>query len=451
MGEVIAACATAAGLAAIGVVRLSGQGCAEVVGQVFTPQRGGAVSALPERRLCLGTLKGRDGRLLDQCLCVYSRAPHTYTGEDTVELHCHGSPAVLAAALEALFAAGARQALPGEFTRRAFLNGRMDLTQAEAVIDLIEAETAEAAANAALQVGGALRQKIEAVYERLLALPAHFHAVIDYPDEDIEPFELTHYAPELQGALDELHALRDSYARGQVLKEGVRAVILGKPNVGKSSLLNALAGFERVIVTPRAGTTRDTVEHTVRLGGVLLRLTDTAGIHDTGDEIEQLGVARSLAAAKEAQLALFVCDGSQPLDEEDLRAIAAAQAAPCAIGLINKTDLPAVVHELPFETVISLSAATGEGLQQLEDFVAARFGASGSVDGSLVTNARQAGALDRAIAALRDTLQALQAGLTPDAALTDLERALGALGELTGRVVREDVVAQIFSRFCVGK
>ena len=384
-------------------------------------------------------------------MAVYSRAPHTYTGEDTVELQCHGSPAVLSAALQALIAHGARMALPGEFTKRAFLNGRMDLTQAEAVIDLIEATTAEAAANAASQVGGTLRRSVEGIYDALTDVLAHFHATVDYPDEDIDPFELSQQRDMLFEQAAKLRRLSSSYARGQVLKDGVSAVILGRPNVGKSSLLNALAGYDRVIVTATAGTTRDTVEEQVRVGGVLLRLTDTAGIRDTDDEIERMGVDRSLQAAEQARLALFVCDGSEPLTEEDHRAMAAAKQAEVAIGLSNKSDLQQVVTELPFDTVLTISAKDQKGLAPLEEAIRARFGTDTADAGSILTNARQAGAVEQALTALQRALDSLDLGFTPDAVLFDVEAALTALGEITGRQMREEVVSRIFSRFCVGK
>lgn len=450
MADVIVALATAAAQSAIGILRLSGDGCCEVVETLFTPNRGTLRDA-PDRKLTLGTLRDGAGRIIDHCMAAYSRAPHTYTGEDTVELQCHGSPALLSAALTALIARGARMAQPGEFTKRAFVNGRMDLTQAEAVIDLIEATSAEAAANAASQVGGALKRSVEGIYDRLTDVLAHFHAVVDYPDEDIDPFELSQNRDLLAAEAAQLAGLLGSYERGQILKSGVHAVILGRPNVGKSSLLNALAGFDRVIVTATAGTTRDTVEELVRVGGVLLRLIDTAGIRDTADEIERMGVERSLQAAEGAQLALFVCDGSEPLTEEDHRAIEAAKKASFAIGLINKSDLPQVVKSLPFDTVLTISARDARGLTELEQIIRARFGTADHVSGSILTNARQAGAVEQAHAALQRALSALDAGFTPDAVLTDVEAALTALGEITGKQMREEVVNRIFSRFCVGK
>lgn len=453
MSDVIAAIATGRVPCAIGILRLSGPGCAEAAGRVFTLRGGMPLAQAPNRKLMLGTLRDRQGRVIDEALAVYTRAPHSYTGEDTVELQCHGSPAMLAAGLEALLAAGARQALPGEFTKRAFLNGQLDLTQAEAVIDLIDAETAEAAANAAGQLGGALLRRIDPVYNDLRDLCSHFHAVLDYPDEDIEDFGRDELAQTLRRAAEAVSALLSTYERGKILRQGVRTVLLGRPNAGKSSLFNALAGFDRVIVTEIAGTTRDTVEEPVKVGGVLLRLTDTAGIREAGDRIEAMGVERSERAAREAQLAIFVCDGSRPLDAEDERAMQAALDAPEHIAVVNKSDLPLCIslEALPFDTVFTLSAATGEGLDALTREIARRFAADTRCDGSLLTNPRQFGALSRAQDALARAEQALLAGVTPDAVLTDVELAMQALGEITGRTVREDITNRIFERFCVGK
>lgn len=453
VAEVIAAIATGKSPCAIGILRLSGDGCAEVAGRVFTCQSGRPLSETPDRRLVLGTLHDERGRAVDQALAVYCRAPRTYTGEDTVELQCHGSPAALNAGLLALCAAGARPAGPGEFTRRAFLNGRIDLTGAEAVIDLIDAQTADAAANAAAQLGGALYRRIEPVYDALTDLCSHFHAVLDYPDEDIPDFRLGAFEKTLGDArtrLDELYATCD---RGRILKHGVRVALLGRPNVGKSSLLNALAGYERVIVTDIPGTTRDTVEETVSLGGLPVRLIDTAGIRDSDDPIETLGVSRSEQAAREADLAIFLCDGAEPLTEEDRRAMQTAAQARHSLGLINKSDLPQRVlpESLPFETVFSVSAQTGEGLERIAAHLRALFGGDAPCDGGILTNVRQQQAVLRANEALARALEAMRAGITPDAVLTEIEAAMQALGELTGRSVREDVTNRIFERFCVGK
>ncbi len=453
MNDIIAAVATGKVPCAIGILRLTGMGCAEVAGRVFTPDNGKPLAEAPNRKLILGTVRDRQGRIIDQALAVFCRAPHSYTGEDTVELQCHGSPAMLSAALEALFAAGARQALPGEFTKRAFLNGQLDLTQAEAVIDLIDAETADAAANAAGQLGGSLLRKIEPVYQSMTDLCSHFHAVLDYPDEDIEDFGLAQFSDTLQSSADALNALLATYERGRHLRHGVKTVLLGRPNAGKSSLLNALAGYERVIVTEIAGTTRDTVEEPVRLGRVFLRLTDTAGIREASDRIEALGVARSEQAAQEAELAIFVCDSSVPLNDEDRRAMDAAKRAPHSLAVLNKCDCAPCVtaQELPFDTVLTISAKTGENLQTLREHLETLFADGAPCDGSLLTNARQFGAITRASEAISRARRSLTLGITPDAVLTDVEEAMTALGEVIGRTVREDITNRIFERFCVGK
>ena len=453
MADTIAAIGSGKIPCAIGILRLSGDHCAQIANQVFTLQAGIPIWDAPNRKLMIGTLQDVQGRVIDQALMVYTRAPHTYTGEDTVELQCHGSPAVLAAGLEALFAAGARQALPGEFTKRAFLNGQMDLTQAEAVIDLIDAETTDAAANAAGQVGGALIRKLEPIYQSLVDLCSHFHAVLDYPDEDIADFQLENFTGVLEDNKAQLTRMLDTCAHGQYLKRGVQTVLLGKPNVGKSSLLNALAGFDRVIVTEIPGTTRDTVEQTVKLGRTLFRLLDTAGIRQTNDQIEAMGVERSRQAAEQADLALFLCDGSKPLEPEDQEAIQTAKLAKHAVGVINKCDLAPCVRpdELPFGQVFSISAKQGLGLDELSQALQALFSDATPCDGSILTNARQTDAVRRARDAMELALEGLYAHTTPDAVLLDVEAAMQAMGELTGKTIREDITQRIFERFCVGK
>ena len=453
MSHVIAAVSTGNQISAIGILRLTGDGCATVAGKVFTLNNGQPLTDAPNRKLMLGNLHDAQGRIIDSCLAVYTRAPHTYTGEDTVEIQCHGSPAVLAAGLEALYLAGAQPAKRGEFTKRAFLNGQLELTQAEAVIDLIEAETADAAANAAGQVGGILQKKLAPIYNDLTDLCSHFHAVLDYPDEDIDDFHLESYTSALRNNAKALYALLQTYGQGRILRQGVAAAIVGKPNVGKSSLLNALAGYERVIVTEIAGTTRDTVEENIMLGSTRLRLIDTAGIRETDDRIEAMGVERSKSAAENADLVLFVCDGSQPLTSEDQAVIEVCAEHENAIALINKSDLGQAVvpSDLPFMTVIPICVKTGSGLDQLADVVDTMFAGQTPCDGSVLTNPRQYDAIRRAYEAMLRALQGMKLGLTPDAALTDVEAAMEAMGEVTGATVREDITARIFERFCVGK
>ena len=453
MAHPIAAIATGLVRSGIGILRMSGDGCIDLANRVFALYNGQALSSLPDRKLTRGTLFDAQNRPIDEAMVFVSHVPHSYTGEDTVEFQCHGSPAVLTAGLSALLSNGFHQAGPGEFTKRAFLNGQMDLTQAEAVIDLIDAETADAAANAAGQVAGVLRKQLDPIYDSLMDICSHFHAVLDYPDEDIESFRLQAYADTLTSASKKLDALLSSCRRGNFIKNGVQAAILGAPNAGKSSLLNALAGFDRVIVTDIPGTTRDAVEQTVTLGRHLLRLLDTAGIRDTSDTVEHLGVERSFQAAQSCQLAFFVVDGSKPLTPEDEAAMDAALQAPEAIAILNKQDLPCVIDpsELPFSYVIPVSCAKQAGLDLLEQALDMVFDDEAPCAGSILTNARQADAIAKSRASIEAALSSLRLGMTPDAVLVDVEAAMEALGEATGRVVREDITNRIFERFCVGK
>ena len=455
MSDTIAAIATPAQPGAIGILRLSGAGTCAALDAVFRAKNGKNAGAQRSRTMVLGELLDETGQVIDNVLCVVFPAPHSYTGEDCAELHCHGSPIVLDAGLRALFAAGCRQATGGEFTKRAFLNGQLDLIQAESVVDLIDAETAQQAHNAVCQLDGALSRTVGRIYDELMDMAARFYAVVDYPDEDIEDLQRQEMLDILRRAQGELESLVAGFSRGRLMKLGVPTVLLGKPNAGKSSLLNALLGYDRAIVTDVAGTTRDTVEEKAEVGGVLLRLIDTAGIRQGGDAVEALGVERSRAAAKNASLAVLVLDGSRPLTQEDEDAIALAQTVPHLIVAVNKSDLPRAVDigglADRFDNVASVSAATGEGLDVLTDAIAAQFPADSTASGALLTNARQADAANRALSAVAEARSALRIGMTADVVLTDCESALAALGELNGKQVRDDLIDTIFSRFCVGK
>ena len=459
--DVIAAVATGSAVTAIGIVRVSGEGCAALCERVFRAANGKPLADQPPRRMVFGEMLDREGRVIDRGLAVRFPGPNSYTGEESAEFHCHGSPVVLRELLSALFAAGARQAGPGEFTKRAFLNGRMDLTEAEAVIDLIDAETAAAARNAAAQLDGGLRRKLEPIQDALLEVSSRFYAVVDYPDEDIEDVRPEEIAAALTSAASGLGALLATAGRGRVLKNGVRTAIVGRPNAGKSSLLNALAGYDRAIVTDIPGTTRDTVEESAVCGGVLLRLIDTAGIRATDDPVERLGVERSRQAVVSAELVIALIDGTGDITEEDREILELARTSPHYIVAESKSDLlppgEARVLSLPRgvrgpDAYLSLSSVAPGGLRPLERALARIFPAGDPGEaGGLLTDQRQEDAARRARDAVGRALEALEDGMTPDAVLTDAEEALDALGELTGRTAKEEIVSRIFSRFCVGK
>lgn len=452
MADTIAAVSTGFQVSAIGIVRLSGDRAIEYADRLFSPVSGQPLSASEDRKLIYGKLFSRDGTLLDICLSTISHAPSSYTGENTAEFQCHGSPVVLRTLLEELFALGARQALPGEFTKRAFINGRLELTSAEAVADIIDADSRESLKNAAGQLSGAIAAKVEKLYSSLADISSHYHAVLDYPDEDIEPFTLSRYENVISDGIRSLEALLSTFSRGKLMSSGIPAVIAGKPNVGKSSLLNALLGYDRAIVTSVPGTTRDTIEEKLLLGGVTLRLTDTAGIHSTDDTVEELGVERSLRAVKDSVLVIAVVDGSRPPDGEDMEIVRSAEKAEKGIVVISKKDISGT--EFGIETslpVVRISSVTGEGIDSLEKAVCSLFPLPDVPAGEILTNSRHADVVGRALEYLRSARDAMRSGMTPDIVLTETEGAMQTIGELNGRTVREDITNRIFARFCVGK
>ena len=447
MADTIAAISTAPAKSAIGIIRISGDDALSISKKVFL----GDLSV--PRMMNTGKIISADGEVCDYGMGVFFKAPKSFTGEDSVELYCHGSTAVLRSVLSALYAAGARPANPGEFTNRAFLNGKMDLTQAEAIIDLIDSETELAAKNAAEQMNGALGREISALSAELTAIAAEFYAFVDYPDDDIEQTERDELSKKLYELSDRAKQLAGTYDNGRIFREGIKVALIGRPNVGKSSLLNALLGTDRSIVTDMEGTTRDTIEESLRVNSLALRLIDTAGLREADNEPERLGIERSEAAAKDADIVIAVFDGSAPLDDFDLRALEIAKKQR-SICVINKNDLGVVCDRSIFENLntIELSAKERIGTDKLLDKICEIFNTSEiPCDGKTVTNPRHASTLNRAEARIRAAADAFADGIFADLAVCDIEEAINTLGEITGASAQDSILTEIFSRFCVGK
>ena len=452
--SVIAAIATPLAPAGLGVVRLSGEGCIALADRLFRPLSADkTLTGLAGYSALYGHVFDADGDI-DDCVALIFRAPHSYTGEDVVELSCHGGVYLLQRVLRAALDAGAEPAEAGEFTKRAFLNGKMDLTGADAVMDLIGAQGDLAARTALATREGAVFRALAEVKASLLAAAAQMAAYVDYPDEDIPELRPDALQATLEDAAARLTRLLSTFDAGRVLREGVDTVIVGTPNVGKSTLMNRLAGYERSIVTREAGTTRDVVEETVRLGNVTLRLSDTAGIRQADSEAETLGVKRAWDRLQNASLILAVFDGSAALTEDD-RAIAEKAARGNAIAVLNKADCPpedmSFLRER-FSRVVVLSAKTGAGLEDLTREIEDATGIAALQGGECVLSTeRQRACARRALDAVQLAETALQSGLTPDVIAVSVESAIGAIAELTGERASEAVVGEVFARFCVGK
>ena len=450
--DTIAAIATAPGAGGIGIVRVSGPGALPILEKLFAPAGKGGYKPWILRR---GRVQDTEGNTLDDSLAVFMPGPKTFTGEDVAEFQCHGGPVLLAAVLEACLCAGARLAERGEFTRRAFLNGKLGLTQAEAVMDLISADGRQGAALANASLNGALAKKIGAEKDALTALQAHLTAWVDFPEEDVPALEDAQLVSTLTAVKGELDTLIRNYDAGAVLREGVDCAIVGRPNAGKSTLLNLLAGFDRAIVTPVAGTTRDVVEQAVRLGDIRLNLFDTAGLRETEDAIEAEGIRRSWKKLDEAGLILAVFDGSEPLTREDL-ALAQRCAGRPAIALVNKEDKPtqfdAEIIAGDFAMVLPVCCQE-EGSRRVIAAAVARLLGTNNIDphAASLSGQRQLAAATRARDAVAGALDAVSSGFGLDAVSVCVDDALDALCDLTGENASENVINEVFERFCVGK
>ncbi len=451
MSQTIAAIATPSAAAGIGVIRISGDEACVIADKVFKSLKGCPVSQMKGYTAALGDLYDSKGHI-DRAVALRFAAPRSYTGEDVVEFSCHGGVYLLRRALQAVLAAGARMAHSGEFTRRAFLNGKLDLTAAESVMTLISAKGSGAHKAALAAQGGAIFDAVQSIKGSLISADADLAAWTDFPDEDVPYVESTTLKSNLSEAKSRLSALISTAERGKLLTQGVTTAIVGKPNVGKSTVMNLLAGFDRSIVTDIAGTTRDVIEDSVNVAGYTLILADTAGIRSTDDPIEAVGVELARKKMENAQLIIAVFDLSRPFDSEDFELISALQGRP-HIALLNKCDLPlaANIHQVNFENAVKISAKF-DSADSIEQALEGVLGSADlDADAGIIANDRQLDCVNRAFLAVEDAISALDNGFTFDAVGVCIDDAISALCELTGERASESVVDEVFSRFCVGK
>ena len=464
-GSTIAAISTPRGKGGVAVIRISGEDAISICESFVFPKSKKRLSDIRHASVCLANITDEDGELLDEALVSVFHAPHSYTGENTVEINCHGGILLTEAVLTRALSCGAVQAGPGEFTRRAFSAGKLSLSQAEAVIGMIDAQTKASLSLSRLNLGGAVRRETDAIYENIRHIVSSVYAVIDFPDEDLSSLSEDEVRNGIEKAISSLENLRRSYKTGHAVCEGVRTVIFGKPNTGKSTILNLLAEKERAIVTDIAGTTRDVISETVAAGNVTLRLSDTAGVHGTDDFVESIGVQKSIEALEEAELILAVFDLSRGLDAEDEEILShvagrAALGIP-VIAICNKSDLfdseksdqdtKKIADTLGTEPIL-LCAKNQNSRETLVSLIENIFESSdiSAADNAVITNARQFAAVNEALSHAQSALFSLDY-LGEDTACAELELAMGKLGELDGRQVTIDIVDSIFHRFCVGK
>lgn len=456
--DTISAVITALGEGAVGIVRISGADALATAEKIFKSRSGKKLSEYQHHTLVYGHVTDADGTMVDEVLCVYMQAPHSYTAEDVVEIQSHGGIQSLKKILALTYQNGARPAEAGEFTKRAFLNGRIDLTQAEAVMDIIRSRSEASLKLAVRQQNGQLAQELRKLRSKMLDVVINLEAVIDYPEEDIEDVTFDTVAGSIANTAAGIENLLAHAHTGKILREGLRTAIVGRPNVGKSSLLNALLKEERAIVSEYAGTTRDVIEEQLLLDGVPLVLADTAGIRKTEDYVEQIGVEKSRRLLQDAELVICVVDGSEGLTAEDEEILQTASEKPCVI-IVNKSDLEIdttlqqLQERFGIDKVMPLSARTNEGIDRfaawLKNYV---YGSEGTLsDGVYVQNARHEELLRQALQSLQDAQRAAQERLPYDCIVIDVRNAIDLLGEITGDTVQDEIINEIFARFCIGK
>ncbi len=456
--DTIVALSTPPGEGGIGIIRLSGIKAFDIAKKIFVLKDKKPLTNVKERYMNLGYIIDDNGKVIDEVLLVYMMAPKTYTKEDIIEIHCHGGMVPINSIIKLTISKGARLAEPGEFTKRAFLNGRIDLTQAEGIMDLICAKSEEAARISLNQMEGTLSRKINEMRERLLDLLAHIEVTVDYPEDDIEEAVIDNIKESLYSLKEESKDMLETSDHGKIIREGIKTVIVGKPNVGKSSLLNTLLQENKAIVTDIPGTTRDVIEDYVIIGGVLLHIIDTAGIRDTDDYVESIGVEKSKALIKEADLIIMLLDVSQPLtseDEEIIRYIDDKEA----LLLLNKIDLPFVMDKEKLSTLLSgkkvleVSLKDKTGIEEIKDYIynMAYAGKITAKNGIMIANMRHKQALIKAIEFFDEAVKGIEAGFPLDMISIDIRNAWNSLGEITGETLEENLIDRIFSNFCLGK
>ncbi|UMZ75182.1 tRNA uridine-5-carboxymethylaminomethyl(34) synthesis GTPase MnmE [Natranaerofaba carboxydovora] len=456
--ETIAALATPPGEGGIGIIRISGYKSFDIAREIFLSSRRN-IDEIKDRYLYHGYIKDfSNDKVIDEVLIVFMKAPYTYTREDVVEINCHGGIIPVKETLELIYSHGARPAEPGEFTKRAFLNGRLDLSQAEGVIDLITSKTNLLKDVALQQLRGSLKEKVENLRDDLMTIMANLEAKIDFPDEDIEVLSQDELMQIVQSNLEEIKRLISSYDKGRIIKEGINTIIVGKPNVGKSSLLNILLGEDRAIVTEVPGTTRDTIEEVINLDGIPLKIVDTAGIRQTEDKVEKIGVNKTKSLVEKADLILIVLDKSRPLSSEDYDILKLCENK-TAIVLLNKSDLKSrleidkIREYFSENNILNISALEASGIDRLKDLINLLVfeGTVYQQDSFVITNVRQYSSLKKVEKDLESALNAFQNLLSEDLISIDIKNALEALGEISGDTVSDNVIDEIFSRFCIGK
>lgn len=451
----IAAISTAQGEGGIGVIRISGDDAVKIADKVFVSIKHNSLENLKGYQASFGKVVNADNNIVDEAVALIFKAPHSYTGENVVEISCHGGLYITKQVLRVILNAGAIPAQAGEFTKRAFLNGKLDLAEAESVMDIISAKSRNAARAALCVKDGALSKKINEIKESLLGVAAHFSAWADYPEEDIPDLGEDELCQKFDENIDKLQALLKTYDMGQIVKEGIDTVIAGSPNVGKSTLMNLLSGTEKSIVTDIPGTTRDIVEDTVTVGDVILRLSDTAGIRETENTVEKIGVNRAKSRLENCGLVLAVFDSSRELTEDDKMLVNSLEHTPC-IAVINKTDLVKKINikyiEERIQRIVYISASDGKGIETLSEEISKLAGTDNfNPSEGILANERQRNAVNMALKSLIEAKEALNCGLTLDAVTVTLEEAISSLLELTGESLNEEVVDRVFHNFCVGK